>query len=146
MTHDTDGDWLRGNENQLDNSPLAPVKPPAEEVDRLADELATEYQNEKYRGWYCKVIYAHGIERVRYWQEKSRSGDFPGKLFAYYVRQADVGKAPEPAAVQDKVYEPSDEDLTDGGIKRQLDKVSEIFGLEDTGAKPDDKSQTGEMI
>ena len=91
MTSGTNEDWLKANEEQLDNSPLPHNKPPIDEVDTLADELANSYNNQGYRTWYCGVIYEFGIEKVHYWQHKASGGEYPGKLFGYYVRQARRG-------------------------------------------------------
>lgn len=96
MTIEANENRLSGNREQLNNSPLSLNKPPIDSVDELADELATDYSNPNYRTWYCGVIYEFGIEKVRYWQQKASNGNFPGKLFGYYVRQARSGKVEQP--------------------------------------------------
>ncbi|MGH7195187.1 MAG: hypothetical protein ACREGA_00185 [Candidatus Saccharimonadales bacterium] len=77
-----------GNGDELGNSPMPNLKPSIEEVDTLADELAGEFDNPDYRTWYCKVIYEFGVDRVNGWRKRARSGDFPGRLFGFYVREA----------------------------------------------------------
>lgn len=61
---------------------------PIESVDRLADELASEYSNVKYRAWYCKVIYEFGVQQVHEWRRRASEGREPAKLFSKYAKDA----------------------------------------------------------
>jgi len=142
MTNRTNGNWLSGNREQLANDQLTSTKPSLEKVDMLADELCSEYDNLGFRKWYCKVINDFGIERVVAWQENSRSGSTPAKLFSYYVKQAreeatieeTVNK--ESQVKQDEVYEPTDYDLTDEGIKLGLDEAWDKMERNETSSEP----------
>lgn len=149
-TTDSTGSLVMGNGEQLDNSQLAPPMLSMEEVDRLADELVTEYSNPGYREWYCKVIYEFGPERVRYWQKKCRGGKTPARLFSFYVKQARSGK---PVVTIDKVQTetppqyvgtstdrlPKDEDVDNHSPElhgQQLDEALRIFGIEPVDSVP----------
>lgn len=57
-------------------------------VDALANDLVTEYNNPKYRQWYCGVIYQYGIAQVEEWRGRAREWDIPGAGFTTYVKQA----------------------------------------------------------
>jgi hypothetical protein len=73
----------------IDSSDSKPTKQiPIESVDRLADELASEYSNIKYRSWYCKVIYTFGVEQVLEWRSRATEGREPAKLFSKYAKDA----------------------------------------------------------
>jgi len=61
---------------------------PIDAVDRLADELASEYSNVKYRSWYCKIIYTFGVEQVLEWRRRALEGREPAKLFSKYAKDA----------------------------------------------------------
>lgn len=61
---------------------------PIESVDRLADELASEYSNIKYRAWYCKVIYEFGVQQVLEWRSRASEGRDPARLFSKYAKDA----------------------------------------------------------
>ena len=58
------------------------------QVDRLADELVDEYDNLKFREWYCGVINEYGISKVLEWRGRAKEGNYPGKLFTSFVNQA----------------------------------------------------------
>jgi len=111
----------RGLERLENNQ--SPVKQiPIDVVDDLADELVAEYSNPDYRRWYCSAIYDFGLEQVNKWRQRAATtADSPAKLFTYYVNQARKNR-PTPDG-GDKVYEPTDDDLTDEGIARLLDKA-----------------------
>lgn len=57
-------------------------------VDKIADELASEYNNQRFRNWYCGVIYQFGPGKVYEWQTRARDGKEPAKLFSKYVKDA----------------------------------------------------------
>ena len=57
-------------------------------VDRIADELVKEYNNQGFRRWYCGVIQEFGFTKVNEWQRRSKEGREPGKLFSMYVKDA----------------------------------------------------------
>lgn len=79
------------NRSQLanTNSKNTSTKPvPIELVDSLALELAKEYNNLKFRVWYCGVIQEFGIERVYEWRRRSAEGTNPPRLFSHYVKSA----------------------------------------------------------
>ncbi len=61
---------------------------PIESVDRLADELASEYSNIKYRAWYCKVIYEFGVQQILEWRSRASEGRDPARLFSKYAKDA----------------------------------------------------------
>lgn len=123
----------RGLERLENNQ--SPVKQiPIDMVDDLADELVAEYSNPDYRRWYCSAIYDFGLEQVNKWRQRAATtADSPAKLFTYYVNQARKNSTPtpvsQPAASSltpggaDKVYDPTDDDLTDEGIARLMDKA-----------------------
>lgn len=64
-----------------DNDTGMSGEPSLEEVDNLADELASEYSNFDFHTWYCKVIYKYGIKQVKRWRIRAAIGSDPGKLF-----------------------------------------------------------------
>jgi len=57
-------------------------------VDKLAEELVTEYNNSPYRRWYCGVIYDFGPAQVHEWRVKASEGNQPAKLFSKYVKNS----------------------------------------------------------
>lgn len=57
-------------------------------VDKIADELSSEYNNLRFRNWYCGVIYQFGPSKVHEWQVRAKEGDTPAKLFSKYVKDA----------------------------------------------------------
>lgn len=63
-------------------------KLPLEVVDTFADAFVAYFENPDYRKWYCGVIYEFGLKKVNEWFEKSRTGEYPGKLFTKYVNSA----------------------------------------------------------
>lgn len=82
-------------DKHLSNHQLANVdkhttvkRPPVEQVDSIADELVSEYNNPLYRAWYCGVINKYGASRVYEWHSRAKEGKYPGKLFTTYVNQA----------------------------------------------------------
>ncbi len=68
--------------------PQAHEKPPIAAVDQLADELVATYQNPLYRPWYCKVIYALGLNAVRDLKGRAKDSKYPGRLFSKLAREA----------------------------------------------------------
>lgn len=60
---------------------------PASVVDDLADELVKQFDNELYRRWYCAAIYDLGLSKIDDLRKKVVTGDKPGKLFSFYVKQ-----------------------------------------------------------
>lgn len=54
-------------------------------VGSIADELVQEYSGEKYRRWYCGVIYQYGPAKVQEWRVRAREGECPAKLFSKYA-------------------------------------------------------------
>lgn len=61
-------------------------------VDKLADELVTEYDNQRFRRWYCGVVYQFGLPKVMEWRRRASEGKQPAKLFSHYVAQARLYK------------------------------------------------------
>ena len=61
---------------------------PIDAVDKLADELVDEYDNLKFRKWYCGVIKDFGYAQVNEWRRRAKEGDSPAKLFSKYVTDA----------------------------------------------------------
>lgn len=61
---------------------------PIDAVDKLADELVSEYNNAGFRKWYCGVINDFGFSKVNEWQVRSREGKEPSKLFSRFVKDA----------------------------------------------------------
>lgn len=57
-------------------------------VDKMADRLAGEYNNLRFRNWYCGVIYQFGPSKVHEWQTRAKEGNEPAKLFSKYVKDA----------------------------------------------------------
>lgn len=73
----------------IDSSPSKPIKQlPIEAVDKLADELVSEYSNPKFRQWYCGVIYQFGFAQISEWRRRALEGREPAKLFSKYVKDA----------------------------------------------------------
>lgn len=64
------------------------LKLPTAAVDKVADELVVEYDNQPYRRWYCGVIYEFGFPKVEEWRRRSGEGRVPAKLFSKYVSDA----------------------------------------------------------
>jgi hypothetical protein len=63
-------------------------KLPVAAVDKVADELVAEYNNQVYRRWYCGVIYEFGFSKVHEWRRCASEGREPAKLFSKYVKDA----------------------------------------------------------
>ena len=83
----TDLKTLLKNHLPIDNSSQTSIKQPSiGAVDKLADELVAEYDNQKFRQWYCGVIYEFGIAQVLEWRKRSGDGKEPAKLFSKYVK------------------------------------------------------------
>lgn len=57
-------------------------------VDKLADELVSEYNNPDFRKWYCGVINDFGFSKVNEWRVRSKEGRTPSKLFSRFVKDA----------------------------------------------------------
>lgn len=73
----------------IDNSSSKPIKQlPIDAVDKLADELVAEYENPKFRQWYCGVVYQYGFAQVSEWRKRAAEGKAPAKLFSKYVKDA----------------------------------------------------------
>jgi len=88
MTSDI-GSIIGKKQLPIDSSSNKPNKQiPIASVDGLADELASEYSNAGYRSWYCKVIYAFGVEQVFEWRRRASEGREPAKLFSKYAKDA----------------------------------------------------------
>jgi hypothetical protein len=62
-------------------------RPSLQEVDDLASELCDLFKNDKYFRWYCKIIYALGIDRVVILKSRVSDAKLPGRLFTKYVKQ-----------------------------------------------------------
>ena len=79
----------------IDSSSSKTIKQlPIDAVDRLADELATEYDNPKFRVWYCGVIYQFGFAQINEWRKRASEGNYPAKLFSKYVKDARSYRGP----------------------------------------------------
>jgi hypothetical protein len=131
LTGNGELEHLGSGDSQLPDRQL-----PTEEVDKLADELVTEYSNPKFRKWYCSVIYEFGFERVAEWRRKAATGHTPGGLFGHYVKQARLiaddnaaGPGPEPSLdtgfTPDIIY-PVRGDETDEELSRNIDETLRI--------------------
>ncbi|MCA9332579.1 hypothetical protein KDA00_01770 [Candidatus Saccharibacteria bacterium] len=57
----------------------------AEDVDKLALELAIAFNNLKYVSYYCGVIYDFGPNQVHEWKRRVSDSKEPGKLFSKIV-------------------------------------------------------------
>lgn len=62
------------------------------EIDALADELTVEYQNLKFRKWYCKVIYVLGVERVLELRSRCADAKYKGALFSKLANEEMVAR------------------------------------------------------
>lgn len=72
-----------------------PIKQlPIDSVDKLADELVQEYENPKFRQWYCGAIYQFGFAQINEWRKRAAEGAWPAKLFSKYVKDARSFKRP----------------------------------------------------
>lgn len=69
------------------------VKPSIGEVDALADELASRYENYSFIKWYCKVINTLGIQKTRELAERADESKSPGRLFSTLAKEAMQSKA-----------------------------------------------------
>lgn len=58
------------------------------EVDELADALVREYNNLKFRPWYCSTIYALGSDRVLEIRARVHDSDNPAMLFSKLASEA----------------------------------------------------------
>lgn len=56
-------------------------------VDKLAAEIAQEFNNDLFIPWYCGAIYDLGASKIEEIRKKVQSGKEPGKLFSFYVKQ-----------------------------------------------------------
>jgi len=73
----------------IDNSGKTITKQlPIDAVDKVADELVSEYSNSGFRQWYCGVIYEFGFDKVHEWKRRASEGREPAKLFSKYVKDA----------------------------------------------------------
>lgn len=85
----TDLKALLNNHLPIDNSDKVSIKQPSiGAVDKLADELVAEYDNPRFRQWYCGVIYEFGVTRVLEWRKRAEEGKSPARLFSKYVKDA----------------------------------------------------------
>lgn len=71
-----------GNDNQQLNS-----KYTMQEVDNLARELCTEFNNYPYFRWYCKAIWKLGIPRIQELRGRVQGAKLAGRLFTQYVKE-----------------------------------------------------------
>ncbi len=91
----TDLKTILSSQLPIDSSSSKPIKQlPIGVVDELADELVAEYDNLKYRRWYCGVINDFGYAQVNEWRRRSKDGNYPAKLFSKYVKDARAYKSP----------------------------------------------------
>lgn len=75
---------LSNGDNNLNNNCQLSIG----EVDTLADELVTLYNNLDFKPWYCRVIYEFGAAQVMEWRNRAADGNYPGRLFSKYVKEA----------------------------------------------------------
>jgi len=83
-------DLSKYNHLPLANRSSSPLKQkiPVAVVDKIADELAADYDNLEFRPWYCGVIYEFGPDKVHEWHRRANEGKEPAKLFTHYVQNA----------------------------------------------------------
>lgn len=85
----TDLKTILKNHLPIDNLSQTSIKQPSiGAVDKLADELVAEYDNQKFRQWYCGVVYEFGVSQVLEWRKRAKEGKAPAKLFSKYVKDA----------------------------------------------------------
>lgn len=85
----TDLKSILSSQLPIDNSGSIPNKQLSiDAVDKLADELVTDYNNVQFRQWYCGVIYQYGYAQVSEWRNRAKEGREPAKLFSKYVKDA----------------------------------------------------------
>jgi len=72
----------------VDSAKVAKRRLPIDAVDKLADEIVSEYNNSDFRKWYCGVINDFGFSKVNEWQARSREGKEPSRLFSRFVKDA----------------------------------------------------------
>ncbi len=86
---------LSNKQLPIDSSSDTSIKQlPIEAIDKLADELVAEYNNVQFRKWYCGVVKDFGYAQVNEWRRRASEGDFPGKLFSKYVKEARTFSSP----------------------------------------------------
>jgi hypothetical protein len=78
------------HQDPIDSSYRTPIKHqlPISAVDELTNELINEYNNERFKRWYCGVIYEFGVSQVLEWRGRAHEGKEPSKLFSKYVIDA----------------------------------------------------------
>lgn len=57
------------------------------EVDDLALELCTQFNNHKYFRWYCSVIWKLGADRIQELRARVQDAKLPSRLFTKYVKE-----------------------------------------------------------
>lgn len=74
--------------NQTDNDKWQlNRKPSIAEVDKLAKELCTEYDNFGFYRWYCLVINVLGVQRAKDIQSRCSDAVNKGALFSRYASE-----------------------------------------------------------
>jgi hypothetical protein len=63
-------------------------KPEKEVVDLLAEQISDSFGTDKYRKWYCKLIYEFGVDQIHEWLDKASYYRNPEKVFAVLGWQA----------------------------------------------------------
>ena len=57
------------------------------EVERLANELCSEFSNAKFFKWYCGAIYEFGVPSIEQLRARVQDAEEPGKLFSMIVKE-----------------------------------------------------------
>lgn len=69
----------------LNTKKIKPV--PVDLVDQLGDELVREFNNSRFRSWYCKAIMELGPAKIYELRKRSKDGSNPAKYFSLLVKQ-----------------------------------------------------------
>jgi hypothetical protein len=77
-----------GNQAEGNSRKVEKLELPIGAVDKVRDELVSEYRNPDFKAWYCGVIYEFGFEKVEEWRRRASEGKEPAKLFSMYVKHA----------------------------------------------------------
>ena len=90
----TDIKSILSSQLPIDNSGKTSIKQPSiGSVDKLSDELVAEYDNPRFRRWYCGVVYEFGIPKVLEWRRRATEGKYTALLFSTYVKEARTFRA-----------------------------------------------------
>lgn len=74
------------NKTNYNNYQL-PEKMSLAEVDAYAELLASTFNNQQYKEWYCKVIHKLGIRRTREIAGRAEGSHYAGRLFSRLAKE-----------------------------------------------------------